>query len=136
MTGSGERRKVLFVDDDPTQLLHAEQLLKSEYEVVTVKSGQEALDFLYNGFIPHLILLDILMPEMDGWEAYNRIRDVCHLRNVPIVFVTSVTGAEAARRGLEMGAADYITKPYNKTDLMKRVKSALTKNETAQIMPA
>ena len=124
-----ERKKILVVDDDPLQLSIVEKMLKTEYDVCAVKSALGALEFLYGGLVPHLILLDILMPDMDGWEAYNRIRMICYLRNVPIVFVTSLTGINEEKRGLEMGAADYIKKPYTQADLLQRITSAIQKNE-------
>jgi putative two-component system response regulator len=68
------------------------------------------------------------MPFMDGWEAFNRIRAICALRDVPIIFLTSLEGAVEEQRALAMGAADYITKPFDVKALMGRVKNAIEKN--------
>jgi putative two-component system response regulator len=125
-----EKKKILLVDDDELQLTLAENILKNEYEVYKAHSGNEALQYLYNShFVPDLILLDILMPHMDGWEAFNRIKAIGLLQNVPIIFLTGVTEGAEKKRALEIGAADYITKPINQGDLLKRLKEILEKNK-------
>jgi CheY-like chemotaxis protein len=84
-------KKVFVVDDDVVHLsLVKNILIKGTYEVITAQSGQEALDHLRKGVIPDIILLDILMPNMDGWEAYIRLRSISSLQDVPIVFLTSL----------------------------------------------
>jgi DNA-binding response OmpR family regulator len=123
-----ESKKILLVDDDETQLLTAENILKNEYEIITAQSGKEAIEFLYEGLVPNLILLDILMPNMDGWEVFNRIKAISFLQNVPIIFVTAVKRTDEEKRGYEMGAADYITKPYNKAELTERIKTTIEKH--------
>jgi DNA-binding response OmpR family regulator len=118
-----EKKRILLIDDDEIQHQIAENMLNSEYEVFKAKSGNDALGYLYNGsFVPHLILLDILMPEMDGWEVFNRIKALSLLKNVPIIFVTSVNTTEEEKRAYEIGAADFITKPFTKDDLLERIK--------------
>jgi putative two-component system response regulator len=122
-----ESEKILVVDDDKSQLLTAESMLKNEYEIITAKSGKEAIEFLYGGLVPSLILLDILMPNMDGWEVFNRIRAISFLQNVPIIFLTGLRGTDEENRGYEMGVVDYIMKPYNKPEFMERIKTAIEK---------
>jgi PleD family two-component response regulator len=118
-----ERKKVLFVDDDDMQLTSAEFLLKDEYEVFKATSGEEALKYLNNHeFTPNLVLLDILMPEMDGWEVFNRIRAIGYLKNVPIVFLTSVEGEAEMEKAFKLGSADYIIKPCEDEELKGRIK--------------
>jgi putative two-component system response regulator len=133
MTDKDKRKKILCIDDDPAQLAQVVAMLEAEYDIYTVRSGTEALSFLYQGHVPHLILLDILMPNMNGWEAYNRIRAICCLRNTPILFVTSLVGSDEIQRGLAMGALDYITKPYERADLLRRIQSALRDLTPAKI---
>jgi putative two-component system response regulator len=123
-----ESKKILLVDDDETQLLTAENILKNEYEIITAQSGKEALEFLCGGLVPNLILLDIFMPNMDGWEVFNRIKAISFLQNVPIIFVTAVRRTDEQKRGYEMGAADYITKPYNKAELTEKIKATIEKH--------
>ena len=125
MDNVNEKKKILIVDDDEIQLSFAEIILNDEYKIVTAKSGKKALDHLYHGFVPDLILLDILMPEMDGFEAYNRIRAISLLQDIPIVFLTSVREETKMQEALDIGAADYIMKPYNKENLLSRIKNVI-----------
>ena len=123
-----EKKKILLIDDDEIQHKIAEKLLSGEYEVISAKSGKDALNYLYNGsFVPNLILLDILMPEMDGWEVFNRIKALSLLKNVPIVFLTAVNTSAEEKRAYEVGAADFVIKPYEKEDLMERIKKIIEK---------
>jgi putative two-component system response regulator len=127
MTGIPAKKRILLIDDDEIQLSLITSMLQNEYEMSSVRSGEEALKYLYRGSIPHLILLDILMPEMDGWEVFNRIRAISLLRNVPIVFLTALRGTNDQQRARGMGAAGYIMKPYNKTELLEQIKTILEK---------
>jgi CheY-like chemotaxis protein len=118
-------KKLFVVDDDEIYLSMLESILKDKYEVVTAKSGKEALGYLIKGVVPNLILLDILMPDLDGWETFNRLRAISFLQDVPIVFLTSVAEPEEVERAQDIGAADYITKPYDKDDLLNRIDKVL-----------
>ena len=124
---AGEKKNILIVDDDSIQLEHAKLMLQDEYTILTAKSGKEAVDYFLHRTAPNLVLLDILMPNMDGWETFNQIRGLSLLQNVPIAFLTSLNGTEEEKRAREMGAADYIMKPFNKEDLLSRVKNILSK---------
>lgn len=126
MAGVKAKKKILMVDDDVIQLEIAQAILQNTYEVYTAKSGQEALAHFFKGLSPDLILLDIVMPNMDGWETFNRIRAISLLKDVPIAFLTSVDGAAAEKHALEMGAADFITKPYKKSELLNRLKHLIS----------
>jgi CheY-like chemotaxis protein len=116
-----EKKKILLVDDDEVFLDLGKLILESEYEVIPVKSGKEALKLLLQGLVPNLILLDILMPNMDGWETFNRLKTIVFLQKVPIAFVTSLSTEEDEKQAYELGAADFIRKPYIKGDLLDRV---------------
>jgi len=118
-----EKRKILLVDDDEIQLSITEYMLMDNYEISTVKSGKEALELLRKGFVPSLILLDILMPGMDGWETYSNIRTIDSCHHVPILFFTSLDEAREEKYAQEIGAVDYITKPFSKNDLLRRVQA-------------
>ena len=123
-----EKKKILFVDDDAIQHAIAENILKDEYKVFKAKSGSEALQYLYSSeFVPNLILLDIMMPDMDGWEVFNRIRGISLLKKVPIAFLTALTESSDEKRAFEIGADDFIKKPYEKEELLKRIKVILDK---------
>ena len=124
------RKKIYLIDDDDTQLTTAELFLKSEYEIFKATSGQEALDYINNNrFMPDIIMLDIIMPNMDGWETLKKLKKIDFLKFVPIVFLTSVGEEIKQKEALKMGVADYIVKPYNMTELKSRVKDVIKKSE-------
>ena len=127
MIAAEEKKKILLIDDDETHLSTVENMLMSEYEIITAKSGTEALLVLYKGVVPNLVLLDIVMSEKDGWETYNRIRAITLLHEVPIAFFTSSNDEEEVEHVQIAGAADFITKPYNPEELIKRVKAIISK---------
>ena len=115
---------ILIVDDEPVNCLLLEVMLASEYKVYIALSGPEAL-ILAEQHRPDLILLDILMPVMDGLEVFRRLRRIESLMDVPVIFVTALEGAADELSGLRLGAADYITKPYNLEITRLRVKNHL-----------
>jgi putative two-component system response regulator len=119
--------KILLVDDSDVHLMIAENILKEKYNVTTAKSGKDALAVLAKGFIPNLILLDVLMPDMDGWEVYNKIKGISLLKDVPVAFLTSLDGEKEKLYASRLGAADLITKPYDSGELLKRVESIMAK---------
>ena len=123
-----EKPKILLIDDDEIQHTIVTNMLGDEYQIIYAKSGYDALNNLYNSsFVPNIVLLDILMPEMDGWEVFNRIRAISLLKNVPIVFITSVEESTEEKRAFELGAADFIKKPYEKENLLDRIGKVLNK---------
>ena len=124
---ANEKKKILIVDDNMTNLMLAETYLKDEYEIDVVKSGTEAITYLLNKLNPNLVLLDILMPDVDGWEVFNRIRAISFLKDIPIAFLTAVHGEAEKKRAYEIGAVDYITKPYHRKALRDRVREILIK---------
>jgi methyl-accepting chemotaxis protein len=116
-----EKKKILIVDDDAIHLEMVEAVLQNGYDITTTQSGKEALRLFYQGLVPHLILLDLIMPDMDGWNTYNRIKAIGGLHDIPIAFFTSSGDPEDIKRAHEMGAVDYIKKPYDKDDLLRRI---------------
>jgi DNA-binding response OmpR family regulator len=123
------KKKILLIDDNEILLSIAEVQLKKEYEVITAKSGREALNHLFHGFIPNLIILDILMPDMDGWETFGRLRAVSKLHEVPIIFLSSINDEKEIDRAFDMGAADFIVKPCNGKEFLERINKAVKKEE-------
>jgi diguanylate cyclase (GGDEF)-like protein len=115
---------ILIVDDEPLNCRLLEVMLGSDYEIHIALSGQEAL-ILAEQHQPDLILLDVLMPEMDGFEVFRRLRMIESLANIPVIFVTALEGEADESYGLRLGAADYITKPYNLEITQLRVKNHL-----------
>jgi CheY-like chemotaxis protein len=127
-TVGNEKQKILIVDDDVIHLEMVNEVLRNKYDVVPAKSAREALNLFYQGLVPQLVLLDVIMPEIDGWDAYDRIKAISGLHDTPIAFFTSSDDPGDLRRAHKMGAVDYIKKPYDKDDLLDRVKKALDKN--------
>lgn len=119
-----EQESILVVDDDAMNLRVAEKLLSDTFRVDCVKSGQEALDFLQKN-IPNLILLDLHMPEMDGFEVIGKIKKSECLRDIPIVFLTADNDRETEIKGFREGALDFITKPFVADIMLQRIKRIL-----------
>lgn len=116
-------KKILVVDDEPAQLRLVEQILTGHgYEVVKAGSGQEAIRLLYEKK-PDLVLLDVIMPEIDGWQTCRLIREVS---DMPIIMLTGKRNSEDdIVRGLECGADEYLAKPVGSRELQARVRAAL-----------
>ncbi|MDR0323529.1 MAG: response regulator [Treponema sp.] len=124
-----EKKKILLVDDDEIQHAIVEKMICDEYDLLKTTSGDEALKYLCSrDCIPDLILLDIFMPDMNGWEIFSRIKAISLLKNVHIAFFTSLHEPEDEKRAYEMGAVDFITKPYKREDLLKRIKNIIEKD--------
>jgi methyl-accepting chemotaxis protein len=120
-TSGNEKKKILIVDDDSIHLEMVNKVLESKYEVSMATSGKNALGLLYQGLVPQLILLDLIMPDMDGWNTYSRIKALSGLHGTQIAFFTSSSDPKDIKHAKDMGAVDYIKKPYNKDDLLNRV---------------
>ena len=120
-----KRASVLVIDDDPDiRGLLRELLGRAGYEVVDSSNGREGLRALY-GSAPDLVLLDVSMPEMDGWQTLERIRDVS---DVPVIMLTARTAELEKVRGLKAGADDYVTKPFGRQELLARVEAHLRRS--------
>ncbi len=115
---------ILMVDDDGGVLKHARMILGRSYRIETVASGAQALAFLH-GTIPDLVLLDINMPDMDGFETLKRIRAMGSCKMLPVIFLTSDTDAATETRCLSAGATDFIGKPFVPQVLARRVQRTL-----------
>jgi len=125
MTGSSDREVILAADDNEQNLqLLEEYLWQWGYEVVVARDGREAVG-LFSQHNPDLCVLDIMMPNMDGYEACARIKSTLGGRRVPIVMLTALTGTEDKIRALENGADDFLNKPINKEELRTRIQSLL-----------
>ena len=116
---------ILVVDDMTTTLLLLHDLLKDTYEVKIAKSGTKALEILESPNDIDLILLDIEMPDINGYDVCKRIKNNETIKNIPIIFITGRTSQEDEEYGLNLGAIDYITKPFNKTITKLRLKNYL-----------
>jgi len=116
--------KVLLVDDIQANINILYKTLKNEYDIESERDGESALKHI-ESFPPDLILLDILMPGIDGYEVCKRLKANKRAKNVPVIFITSKSEEEDESKGLELGAVDYITKPFSKPIVRARVKNHL-----------
>jgi methyl-accepting chemotaxis protein/CheY-like chemotaxis protein len=116
-----EKNKIIVVDDENSSLIIVKAALQGEYDVSVAQSGKEALGLFYQGLVPQLILLDINMPEMGGWDTFERIKAIGGLHDTPIAFFTTSEDPKDKQKALELGAVDFIKKPVNKTELLNRV---------------
>ena len=117
--------KTIFIVDDNTINLHAaKEVLSDEYKVITLSSAFLMFEFLDN-VVPDLILLDIMMPELDGFGALKRLRDDKRYTKIPVIFLTSKNDADTEALGFEMGVVDFISKPFSGPVLLNRVKAHL-----------
>ncbi len=121
-----DRPHLLAIDDDETNLALLRSVL-SAYRVTTCAGPHEALDELTAGLRPDLIVCDVTMPGMTGFELHARLRDVPALRSVPFVYLTALDAASDRRTGMGLGADDYLTKPYAPAELRAAVESRLTR---------
>ncbi|MFZ2324021.1 MAG: response regulator transcription factor [Ignavibacteriaceae bacterium] len=122
-------KKILLVDDEKDIVEFLKYNLELEdYEVIVGYNGEEALDKLTEN--PDLVILDIMMPKLDGFETFKRIREKKDFEHTPIIFLTAKAGEANEIKGLELGASDYIQKPISPKKLIARVKSNLRKTES------
>jgi DNA-binding response OmpR family regulator len=121
-------KKILVVDDDPILMRLVKGVLAQKgYEVLTAGDGQEALQVIF-AHKPDMVLLDVQMPRMDGWQTCSRIREVS---DIPVVMLTGMQTSEAdVVRGLDYGADDYLIKPVGNRELVARVRAILRRAET------
>jgi methyl-accepting chemotaxis protein len=131
ISSGDEKQKVLMIDDDEIQLEMTHAFLEKDYDIVTVKSCSEALKLLYQGYAPDLILLDLMMPETDGWSTYERIKGLSNLHQVPIVICTVSDDPGDVRRANQMGAADYLKKPFDREQLLARIEKIIGQKDEA-----
>ena len=113
-------QKVLIVDDSATNRQMLGDLLQGEYAVLLGKNGEEGLD-LAQEHHPDVILLDVVMPDLDGYEVLRRLKEDARTSSICVVFITGLDTPEAEERGLSEGASDYVTKPFHPTVVKARV---------------
>ncbi len=124
MTETG-KEIILAVDDNEKNVRVLEAILKKDYAVKTATSGEAALEIAFSDTTPDLVLLDIMMPGMDGYEVCRRIRENFRTKNIPVIFVTALNEIDDESRGFDAGCVDYITKPVRSAIVRARVKTHL-----------
>ena len=125
---------LLVVDDTPDNLALMSSLLKDDYLVKVANSGEKALKIAASDTPPDLILLDIMMPGMDGYEVCQRLKRDPGTMNIPVIFLTAKSAEEDEEKGLELGAVDYITKPISPPIVLARVKNHLALKAMASFL--
>ena len=119
-----DKQKILIVDDERFNLNILVDILKSDYKVIVAKDGKQALERV-KANPPDLILLDIMMPEMDGCEACRNLKENEQTKDIPVIFITAMKDEGNEVKGFDLGAVDYITKPFQAAIVMARVKTQL-----------
>jgi CheY-like chemotaxis protein len=122
-------KKIIVVDDETDQLFTIKTVLEDfsdQYEVKTADSGRKCLELLEENFIPDLIILDLLMPEMNGWQLHNILRKKSQWQNIPIIFLTAVDDKTSEITGKNI-AEDFIAKPIDVQDFKMRIEKILLK---------
>lgn len=133
LDGSSGKPKLLVVDDQPINIQVMHQIFSADFQVFMATSGAQALALCKDN-PPDLVLLDIVMPGMDGFEVCAILRADAATRNIPVIFVTAHTDAAQETRGLEVGAVDFISKPVNPAVVRARVKTHLTLKLQSDVM--
>lgn len=122
---SPETPTLLVVDDIPENLTLVSEILRDEYRVRAANSGARALKIVSTPPVPELILLDIMMPEMDGYEVLDHLKGDPLTRDIPVIFLTALNAEEDEERGLQQGAVDYLTKPIRPQVALARIRTHL-----------
>jgi len=120
-------KKIMVVDDNADVIMSIKfglEDLTKEFQVIGVESGKQCLDLLEHNPVPDLILLDIMMPQMNGWETYNKIRENESWKKIPVVFLTARTDRLAKNAGTFFGD-DFIEKPFDVKDVKNRINKIL-----------
>jgi len=127
-----ESQGILVVDDDPVNLQVVSNQLKTEgYRIIERSSGRETLEYLKTeSRLPHLILLDVMMPKMDGFQVCREIRKKYSPTDLPVIFLTAKNQVSDLKLGLEIGGNDYLSKPFSKNELRARIKNQLVLIQT------
>lgn len=116
--------KIVLVDDSETMLEHGKRILQPLYRIHTVQSAALLFEYLECN-LPDLILLDVEMPEMDGFEAIERLKADPRFKDIPVIFLTARSDEESEHKGIRLGAVDYIAKPFSAPLLKKRISNQI-----------
>jgi DNA-binding response OmpR family regulator len=122
---AAKKRRILIAEDDPSISAMIAKVLSQHYEVIVVNDGKSALARAGESPAPDLLLLDVMMPGLDGHGVAAAVRQLPGLKAIPIIFLTAKTGPAEVIKGIQSGARHYITKPFKIDDLVLRVKKVL-----------
>jgi putative two-component system response regulator len=125
MSESAEKQRVLIVDDTPDNIRILMEALRKDYAIQAATDGEKALNIANSATPPDVILLDVMMPGMDGYEVCDRLKKGPKTEKIPVIFITALTEVKDEAKGLALGAVDYITKPINPALVTARVRNHL-----------
>jgi putative two-component system response regulator len=128
------KASILIVDDEPANRLILEDLLEKHYSVHAIDNGRQTLDYLTTVGQVELILLDVMMPDMDGFEVCRWIKDDPELQDIPVLFLTGLQSEADEERGLALGAVDFIHKPFSPSVVLARVRNHLELSRTQKLL--
>jgi CheY-like chemotaxis protein len=124
--------RVLVVEDEPENRLFIGLMLRTEgYEVVEAEDGPTALSRLRQDPMPDLILLDVMMPGLNGWQVFEQVRSDERTRRIPVVMLTALAQRSDVERAVELGVDGYLTKPFEPVDLIHTIEETLSRKSTA-----
>jgi sigma-B regulation protein RsbU (phosphoserine phosphatase) len=132
MSSDADKQVILLVDDTPANIHIAQAILRDEFKIRVATSGAKALELVKIEPLPALVLLDIEMPGMDGYEVCTQLKADPQTRDIPLIFLTAKTESEDETRGFEVGAVDYVHKPFSPTVVKARVRTHLTLRATSK----
>jgi diguanylate cyclase (GGDEF)-like protein len=124
MDDAAKKNSLLVVDDDTSSLMELIHILQPEYKLYTAKDGASAIKIAEKA-LPDLILLDIVMPDMDGYEVFAELKKIEKVKDIPVIFITGLNSVKDEEKGLTMEAADYISKPFSQLIVKLRVRNQI-----------
>jgi diguanylate cyclase (GGDEF)-like protein len=127
---------ILIVDDTPTNIQVLAENLINDYRIKVAVSGEAALEAIARQGMPDLILLDVMMPDMDGYEVCRRLKEDPHTSAIPVIFVTALNGGDDEERGLNLGALDYIVKPFYLPVVKARIRNHIRLKQMTDMLEA
>jgi len=124
MDNNAVKNNLLIVEDDPSNILELSHILRPLYQVNAAKDGETALQYIKK-YMPDLILLDIIMPGISGYDVLAELQGSEDTKEIPVIFITGLRNSDDERRGLVLGAVDYICKPFDEVIVRHRVSNQM-----------
>ncbi len=125
MVEAAKRKRILVVDDEPQNIVVMREILKADYTVIAATDGAKALSLAQSATPPDLIMLDIMMPGINGYEVLRRLKTNPRTAGVPVIFVTAMDEIDDKMKGYELGVSDYVTKPLDSSFVLSVVRRLL-----------
>lgn len=129
-----KKYRILIVDDERSNRKLLSELLSEEFDVVLAKNGSQVFQFLNGEQVIDLVLLDIMLPDMDGYEIIKRMKNNDNQKDIPVIFITVLDSAENEEKAFQLGAVDFITKPFHPSIVKLRVKNQINLIEQKQML--